>query len=46
MLWLALILVVLVVLGNALILLRTATKPKIPDSFKAKSYQDDDEKGW
>jgi len=46
MLWLALILVVLVVLGNALILLRTANKPKLPDSFKPKPYEDDEGKGW
>ena len=46
MFWLALILVVVVVVGNALILLRTARKPDIPDSFKAKPYQEDDGNGW
>ncbi len=46
MFWLALILVVMVVVGNALILLRTAKKPKIPDSFKPKPDEDDDGSGW
>jgi len=33
-------------LGNALILLRTAKKPNIPDSFTPKPNQDDQEQGW
>jgi hypothetical protein len=37
--------VLLVVVGNALILLRTAKKPKIPNSVKPKPYEDD-EGGW
>lgn len=36
-------LVVLVVLGNALLLLRTAKKPKLPDSVEAKPYSDDED---
>jgi hypothetical protein len=43
--WIALVLVVVVVVGNALVLLRTAKKPKIPDSYQPKSEQDDDG-GW
>ena len=43
--WVVLILVFLVVLGNAMVLLRTARKPKTPDSVKPKTYQDD-EGGW
>ena len=39
------VIVLIVVVGNALLLLRTAKKPKIPDSVKAKPY-DDEEGGW
>ena len=39
----ALGLVVLVVLGNALLLLRTAKKPKLPESVQAKPYADDED---
>jgi multisubunit Na+/H+ antiporter MnhF subunit len=44
--WIVLAAVVAVVLGNALILLRTAKKPDIPDSVRPKPYRDDDEGGW
>ena len=35
--------------GSALVLLRTAKKPRIPDSVKAQPYSDDDDedrRGW
>jgi len=35
----------LFVLGSALLLLRSAKTPKIPDNVKAKPY-DDDSSGW
>jgi len=38
-------LVLLIVVGNAMILLSTAKKPKIPDSVKAK-LDEGDESGW
>ncbi len=46
--WIVLGLVVLLVAGNALVLLRTAVKPKIPDSVKPKprKEEEDDEDGW
>ncbi len=45
--WILLGLAILIIVGNALMLLRTATKPKIPDSVKPKPYRDeDDESGW
>ncbi len=44
--WAVLILAVLVVIGSALLLLRTARKPRIPDSVKPKPYRDDDEEEW
>jgi len=34
------------VLGSALLLLRSAKIPKIPDHVKAKPYQDEDDDGW
>lgn len=43
MFWVAIVLVVAIILGNLMILLRTAKKPKIPDSVKPKPYKDDDE---
>lgn len=43
--WLVLLIVLVVVVGNWLILLRTAKKPKVPDSVKPKPY-DEDEDGW
>ncbi len=36
------ILALMFVLGSALILLRSANTPKIPDHLKAQPYQDDD----
>lgn len=42
--WIGLfILAVLFVLGSALILLRSANIPKIPDHLKAQPYDDDDD---
>jgi NADH:ubiquinone oxidoreductase subunit 3 (subunit A) len=43
MFWIAIVLVVAIILGNLMILFRTAKKPKIPDSVKPKPYKDDDE---
>jgi hypothetical protein len=43
MFWLFLILVIVLVLGNALTLLRTAKKPPIPEGVKPKPYKDDGE---
>lgn len=40
--WIVLALVILVVAGNALILLRTAKKPRIPAGVKPQPYEDDD----
>ena len=37
---------VILIIGSALILLRTAKKPKVPDSVKAQPYQDDEGSGW
>ena len=34
---------ILFVLGSALLLLKTAKIPKIPDSVKSQPYEDDDE---
>jgi uncharacterized membrane protein len=45
--WVILVIVLIVVVGNWLILLRTAKKPKVPDSVKPKPYkEDDDEDDW
>jgi hypothetical protein len=41
--WIFLVLVIAIVLGNALTLLRTAKKPKIPEGVKPKPYRDDEE---
>ena len=41
--WIVLILVVLVVLGNALMLLRTAQKPRIPEGVKSQPYEDNED---
>lgn len=41
--WIVLFLVIAIILGNALMLLRTARKPKIPPSVQAKPYRDDEE---
>jgi len=41
--WIVLFIIALLfVLGGALILLRSATMPKIPDNVKAQPYEDDD----
>lgn len=40
------ILVIVLVVGNAMILLRTAKKPKIPDNVKPHPYDDDDDSSW
>ena len=40
--WIVLVLVILVVAGNAFILLRTAKKPRIPDGVKPQPYEEDD----
>lgn len=37
------VVIVLFVLGSALMLLRSAKIPKIPDNVKAQPYEDDDE---
>ncbi len=42
LLWIVLALVILVVAGNALILLRTAKKPRIPAGVKPQPYVDED----
>lgn len=41
--WIFLSLVILVVFGNAMTLLRSATPPKIPEGVKPKPYCEDDE---
>ncbi|CAI8967546.1 DUF2897 family protein [Methylocaldum szegediense] len=43
MFWIGIVLVVGIILGNLMILLRTAKKPKIPDSVKSKPYKDDED---
>jgi hypothetical protein len=40
------ILALLFVLGSALLLLRSAKIPKIPDDVKPQPYQNDDDGGW
>ncbi|MGR9046883.1 MAG: hypothetical protein ACU83N_16500 [Gammaproteobacteria bacterium] len=37
---------VVLIIGSALILLRTAKKPRLPDSVKSQPYQDDEGSGW
>jgi hypothetical protein len=44
--WWLLILAIVVVLGSALVLLRTARKPRLPGSVKPQPYDADDEGGW
>ena len=45
--WIALfILAVLFVLGSALVLLRSAKMPKIPDNVKSQPYDEDDSDIW
>lgn len=40
------ILAVMFVLGNALLLLRTARPPKIPKDIKSQPYDDDQDDDW
>jgi hypothetical protein len=40
------IIALLFVLGNALILLRTAKTPKVPDSIKPQPYDKDEGSSW
>lgn len=40
--WIVLALVILVVAGNAFILLRTAKKPRIPAGVKPQLYEEED----
>lgn len=40
--WIVFGFVILVVLGNALVLLRTAKKPRLPAGVKPQPYEDDD----
>jgi len=45
--WMVLFIVaVLFVLGSALILLRSAKTPKIPDNVKPQPYNDDNSDDW
>lgn len=40
------IIALLFVLGNALLLLRSAHSAKVPDNVKAQPYEQDDASGW
>ena len=40
------LLAVCLVFGSALVLLRTANKPRVPKDFKPGEYEDDDSNGW
>ncbi len=42
MLWFFAVLAIILIVGNAMILLHTAKKPKIPHQVKSKPYQEDD----
>lgn len=42
MFWAALVLVILMVLGSALMLLRTARTPKIPEGVKPLPHEEDE----
>jgi hypothetical protein len=42
--WIFLILVILVIVGNAMTLLRSATPPKIPEGVKPQPYGEDGDK--
>jgi len=45
--WIVLFIVaVLFVLGSALILLRSAKTPKIPDNVKSQTYDEDNSDDW
>jgi multisubunit Na+/H+ antiporter MnhF subunit len=41
--WIFLALAVLLMVGNALTLLRTAKRPKLPEGVKPQPYRDDEE---
>lgn len=41
--WIFLALVIIIVLGNTMVLLRTAQKPHIPDGVKPQPYEDDED---
>jgi hypothetical protein len=41
--WIFLVIVILVVVGNAMTLLRSATPPKIPKGVKPQPYGEDEE---
>ncbi len=45
-LYLLIALAMLLIIGNALILLRTAKKPKVPESFRPRSDDEDEDSGW
>ena len=40
------VLALVLVVGSALVLLRTARQPKVPPSVKSKPYRDDEASGW
>jgi hypothetical protein len=40
--WIFLFLVIAIVVGNAMALLRTAKKPKIPEGVKPQPYRDEE----
>jgi len=44
--FLFIVLAVILIFGNAMILLRTAKKPNIPDAVKNKPSSDDEDTGW
>ncbi|MGJ0485644.1 MAG: hypothetical protein ACR65R_14115 [Methylomicrobium sp.] len=45
--WIILFIIALLfVLGSALLLLRSAKIPKIPDHVKSQPYQNDEDEGW
>jgi uncharacterized protein YceK len=41
-----LLLTIVLVVGNAMVLLRTAKKPKVPETVKPKPYAKDDDSSW
>ena len=44
--WLLLVIPVVVIVGNLLVLRRTATTLHTPDSVKPQPYSEDDEESW
>jgi hypothetical protein len=42
--WIFLVLALALMIGNALVLLRTAKKPEIPEGVKPQPYRDDDDR--